>query len=94
MMCKVFKISKSSYYAWLRNGPSDRWKENESLLVDILDIFEDSKVSYSSPRITKELHAQGKKGSRPKGCPDYASSRNTGHTNFSCFPYYTSWLTT
>jgi putative transposase len=66
MMCKVFKISKSSYYAWLRNGPSDRWKENESLLVDILDIFEDSKGSYGSPRITKELHAQGKKGSRPR----------------------------
>ncbi|MEA1877668.1 MAG: hypothetical protein U9N86_12465 [Bacteroidota bacterium] len=26
-------MSKSSYNKWLRNGPSDRWKENESLLV-------------------------------------------------------------
>lgn len=59
-MCKVFKVSKSSYYKWLRNGPSDRWKENESLLVDVLDIFEASDKTYGSPRITEELRAQNR----------------------------------
>ncbi|WP_407944254.1 hypothetical protein [Marinifilum fragile] len=34
MMCKVFKISKSSYYQWLKGGPSKRWIENERLLVN------------------------------------------------------------
>ena len=63
-MCKVFKVSKSSYYKWLKNGPSDRWKENESLLVDVMDIFEASDKTYGSPRITEELRAQNRKVSK------------------------------
>jgi len=65
-MCEVFKISQSSYYHWLKNGTSERWKENESLLVEIMDIFEDSKSSYGSPRMTEELNANGWNVSRPR----------------------------
>ena len=65
-MCKVFKVRKSSYYGWLKNGPSDRWKENESLLVEIMDIFEDSHETYGSPRITEELRARNKLVSRKR----------------------------
>ena len=60
MMCKVFKVTKSSYYRWLSEGPSDRWKENEELLVAIMDIFEESKDSYGSIRMTRELKARGR----------------------------------
>jgi putative transposase len=60
MMCKVFKVRKSSYYGWLKNGPSARWKENENLLIEIMDIFEDSHETYGSPRITEELRAKGR----------------------------------
>ena len=66
MMCKVFKISTSSYYTWLNKGPSNRWKENESLLIDIMNIFDNSRGTYGSPRITVELHAQGKQVSRQR----------------------------
>jgi transposase InsO family protein len=59
MMCKVFKVSRASYYKWLRSGPSERWKENEKLLVEIIDAFEDSDETYGSPRITKELRVNG-----------------------------------
>ncbi len=59
MMCKVFKVTKSSYYRWLKEGPSLRWQENEKLLVEIMDIFEVSHESYGSPRITEELRAEG-----------------------------------
>ena len=59
MMCKVFKMRKSSYYKWLKNGPSTRWQENEKLLVEIMDIFEESDGTYGSPRMTKELMARG-----------------------------------
>jgi len=59
MMCKVFKMRKSSYYKWLKNGPSTRWQENEKLLVEIMDIFEESDGTYGSPRMTKELRARG-----------------------------------
>ena len=58
MMCKVFKMRGSSYYKWLKNGPSTRWQENEKLLVEIMDIFEESDGTYGSPRMTKELRAR------------------------------------
>lgn len=59
MMCKVFKVRKSSYYRWLKEGPSQRWQENENILVEIMDIFDESKESYGSPRMTQELKARG-----------------------------------
>jgi transposase InsO family protein len=59
MMCKVFKVTKSSYYRWLKEGPSNRWKENERLLVEIMDVFEESDSSYGSPRVTKKLKVKG-----------------------------------
>ncbi len=65
-MCKVFKISKSSYYYWLKNGPSKRWLENQELLLRINTIFEYSSKTYGSPRIKEELQAQGFKVSRPR----------------------------
>jgi hypothetical protein len=37
MMCKIFKATKSSYYCWLKEDPSNRWKENETLLVGIME---------------------------------------------------------
>jgi len=58
-MCKVFKVTKSSYYRWFSEGPSDRWKENEALLIAIMDIFEESKDSYGSIRMTRELKERG-----------------------------------
>ena len=65
-MCRVFKISKSSYYHWLKNGPSKRWLENEELLVRINAIFDYSSKTYGSPRIKEELQAQGFQVSRPR----------------------------
>ena len=65
-MCKVFKISKSSYYHWLKSGPSKRWLENEELLVRINTIFKYSSKTYGSPRIKEELQVQGFQVSRPR----------------------------
>ena len=65
-MCRVFKISKSSYYHWLKSGPSKRWLENEELLVRINTIFAYSSKTYGSPRIKVELQAQGFRVSRPR----------------------------
>ena len=64
MMCKVFKVTKSSYYRWLSEGPSDRWRENEELLIAIMDIFEESKDSYGSIRMTRELKARGREAGK------------------------------
>jgi len=58
-MCKALKISKSSYYLWINNGHSKRWIQNENLLIQITNIFEDSSKTYGSPRISAELEAKG-----------------------------------
>lgn len=55
MMCKVFKVSKSSYYSWLKSEACDRWNENEVLLSEITRIYMKSKKTYGSPRIRGEL---------------------------------------
>lgn len=65
-MCRVFKIGKSSYYSWLKNGPSKRWVENEQLLISINKVFEDSSQSYGSPRISVELKTLGFQVSRQR----------------------------
>lgn len=65
-MCRVFKIGKSSYYSWLKNGSSKRWAANEDLLLRINKIFEYSCKTYGSPRIKEELRAQGIQVSRPR----------------------------
>ena len=65
-MCRVFKIGKSSYYSWFKNGPSKRWIENEQLLVKINEIFTASTQSYGSPRIAVELKVLGFQVSRQR----------------------------
>jgi len=66
MMCKVFKVGKSSYYSWLLNGSSDRWNENEAILAEITRIYQYSKRTYGSPRIRGELVVLGYKVSRQR----------------------------
>ena len=65
-MCRVFMISKSGYYAWLKSGPSKRWQENEELLIWIKSIYEVSRKAYGSPRVAQELLAGGKKVSQQR----------------------------
>lgn len=65
-MCKVFKVSKSGYYRSQGMPSSSRHNENRMLLSKIRRIHEKSKATYGSPRITKELNAEGVKVSRPR----------------------------
>lgn len=66
MMCKVLKISKSSYYHWLDSSPSKLWLENQKIGSLIKSIFKDSFQTYGAPRITTELEVLGYKVSRPR----------------------------
>lgn len=65
-MCQVLQVSRSGYYAWLKRGVSKRSQENEALIKQIRQIFEQSRGSYGSPRIWAQLCAQGIKVSRPR----------------------------
>ena len=63
-------------YRWLSSGPSNRWKENEALLVEIMDIFEESKDSYYSKRITRELIFHSDRGIQ-YACNDFSKILKT-----------------
>jgi transposase InsO family protein len=58
-MCRLFDVSRSSYYAWRKQPKSDRAQANEHLLDQIKKVHKDSRGLYGSPRVTAELRAQG-----------------------------------
>lgn len=57
-MCRSLQISKSGYYAWRTRPQSKREQANEKLDHHIRTIYEQSKGTYGSPRITKALNNQ------------------------------------
>lgn len=65
-MSKVFGVSTSGYYRWLKASPSPRTKENQALGVAIARQWKASGGSYGSPRIHQALLGQGWNVSRPR----------------------------
>ena len=58
-MCRVLEVSRSGYYAWRRRPLSPRAREDRRLLPKIRVIHAQTRQAYGSPRIYRELHAQG-----------------------------------
>ena len=58
-MCKVLKVSRSGYYAWRTRPVSKREMANRELADQIEAVYNDSDGTYGSPRIHRELQAQG-----------------------------------
>ena len=58
-MCRVLRVSRSGYYAWVKRGKSKRAIENEGFLFNIRVFFNESKGTYGSPRIYKEMEEAG-----------------------------------
>lgn len=58
-MCKVLKVSRSSYYCWLKRNPGKRAVENKELCERIKKIYDQSKRTYGSPRVTIKLQEEG-----------------------------------
>jgi len=54
-MCRVLKVHRSGYYAWLKKPLSDRSIEDARLLVLIKKFHEESGGAYGSPRIFLDL---------------------------------------
>jgi len=65
-MCKVLKVSRSSYYNWLIQKPCKRDIINHDLSARIKKIYESSKRTYGSPRVTIALLEEGVHVSRPR----------------------------
>jgi transposase InsO family protein len=58
-MCKVLEVSKSAYYAWFNGKSSKREESNTTLIKAIRVVYNNSKGTYGSPRIAKELNCSG-----------------------------------
>lgn len=65
-MCKVFQVSNSGFYYWLKYPKGKRVIEKDILLSQITKIYRDSKGRYGSPRIAAELRIRGIFVSRPR----------------------------
>src|SRR6266566_2722307 len=59
LMCRVLVVSRAGFYAWLERAPSQRAHTDARLRVAIRAIHAESRRSYGSPRIHRELRAQG-----------------------------------
>ena len=59
LMCKDFNVSPSGYYAWRKRPASAREMANQQLVKRIEAVYNDSYETYGSPRIHRELQAQG-----------------------------------
>ena len=59
VMCRVLKVSRSGYYASRERPESNRAMENSRLLVRIRGVHGRSRETYGSPRVYRQLRAEG-----------------------------------
>ena len=64
MMCRLLGVSRSGFYAWRKRPSSRKASREKRLLVKIKAIFHRTRRSYGSPRIWRELVADGEKVGR------------------------------
>lgn len=60
-MCRALGVSTSGYYARRKRQPSTLQQRREMMLEKIRRAFADSRQTYGSPRIHRELQEQGEK---------------------------------
>jgi putative transposase len=59
LMCKVLSVSRSGFYAWNRRSPSSQELRRQQLSDLIHKAHQASRCTYGSPRVHRELTAQG-----------------------------------
>lgn len=62
----MLNVSCCGYYRFVKTGPSKRTKENEALLIKIIQIHKKSRETYGSPRVHAQLRLEGEKCSRKR----------------------------
>jgi len=92
-MCRIFSVSRSGYYGWLRRPESQRKAEDKVLSKAIKEIHEESSGEYGSPKIHQELRRRGtrcgrkrvarlmrKDGLRAKTIRKFKATTNSNHS--------------
>lgn len=65
-MSKVFRVSRSGYYAYAKRKPSNQKLEDERLLLKIKKSHEQSRQTYGSVGVFKDLREEGETCSRKR----------------------------
>jgi putative transposase len=58
-LCQVLEVSESGYFAWRSRPACQRQRDDLVLLAHVRSAFRESKGTYGSPRMTRELQDQG-----------------------------------
>jgi putative transposase len=61
VMCRVLRVHRSGYYAWLRKPLSDRALEDRRLVALIRASHATSGCAYGSPRVFLDLREEGER---------------------------------
>jgi putative transposase len=64
MMCGLYGVSSSGYYAWASRRPSRRAEEDEGWVGKIKRVHRISRQTYGSPRVHRELVRTGEQVGR------------------------------
>ena len=59
VMCRVLEVSTSGYYAWRSRPESRRSQANRALMEQLRAAHKRGRGTYGSPRVHRELRAQG-----------------------------------
>jgi len=60
-MCRVLRVNRAGFYAWLRSPPSVRAQRDTELLPMIRRAYDASNGVYDSPRIHRDLREWGER---------------------------------
>lgn len=58
-MCRVYGVTRAGYYAWCQRLPSARVQRDERLKMQIERVHRESRGTYGSPRVYRELKELG-----------------------------------
>jgi putative transposase len=58
-LCRVMKVSRATYYVWIRGLLSERARVDRELSERIVSIHTENYRAYGAPRVHAELRAQG-----------------------------------
>ena len=58
-MCRVLGVTRSGFYAWKKRPKSARVKSDAQLAVKVVAAHQRSRKTYGSPRVHRDLKAQG-----------------------------------
>lgn len=65
-MCRHLRVSTSGYYAWCERPRCDRERRDEQLTLLVRVVHTESRNTYGSPRVYRELRKQGQRVGRKR----------------------------